>query len=61
MSSLAFDDEALEGLSPSLGLSGASDIDTALLSDIDGASRAGRRREGPGSVRGRDRAGERGI
>lgn len=35
MSSLAFDDAALEGLAPSLGLSGASDIDTALLSDID--------------------------
>ncbi|XP_074914526.1 sterol regulatory element-binding protein 1 [Buteo buteo] len=35
MSALAFDDGALEGLSPSLGLSGASDIDTALLSDID--------------------------
>ncbi|XP_059717910.1 sterol regulatory element-binding protein 1 isoform X2 [Haemorhous mexicanus] len=35
MSALAFDDAALEGLAPSLGLSGASDIDTALLSDID--------------------------
>ncbi|XP_068279986.1 sterol regulatory element-binding protein 1 isoform X2 [Nyctibius grandis] len=35
MSSLGFDDAALEGLVPSLGLSGASDIDTALLSDID--------------------------
>ncbi|XP_054036258.1 sterol regulatory element-binding protein 1 [Dryobates pubescens] len=35
MSTLGFDDAALEGLSPSLGLSGASDIDTALLSDID--------------------------
>ncbi|KAK2533660.1 Srebf1 [Columba guinea] len=35
MSALAFDDAALEGLTPSLGLSGASDIDTALLSDID--------------------------
>ncbi|XP_042654893.1 LOW QUALITY PROTEIN: sterol regulatory element-binding protein 1 [Tyto alba] len=35
MSVLAFDDAALEGLAPSLGLSGASDIDTALLSDID--------------------------
>ncbi|XP_056359038.1 sterol regulatory element-binding protein 1 [Oenanthe melanoleuca] len=35
MSALAFDDSALEGLAPSLGLSGASDIDTALLSDID--------------------------
>ncbi|XP_075574560.1 sterol regulatory element-binding protein 1 [Pelecanus crispus] len=35
MSSLGFDDAALEGLAPSLGLSGASDIDTALLSDID--------------------------
>uniref|UniRef100_A0A8C3PIM6 Sterol regulatory element-binding protein 1 n=1 Tax=Calidris pygmaea TaxID=425635 RepID=A0A8C3PIM6_9CHAR len=35
MSSLAFDDAALEGLAPSLGLSGANDIDTALLSDID--------------------------
>ncbi|CAM9508487.1 unnamed protein product [Bubo scandiacus] len=35
MSGLAFDDAALEGLAPSLGLSGASDIDTALLSDID--------------------------
>ncbi|XP_050761716.1 sterol regulatory element-binding protein 1 [Gymnogyps californianus] len=35
MSTLAFDDPALEGLAPSLGLSGASDIDTALLSDID--------------------------
>lgn len=42
MSALAFDDAALEGLAPSLGLSGASDIDTALLSDIDGASRRGR-------------------
>ncbi|XP_075371043.1 sterol regulatory element-binding protein 1 [Mycteria americana] len=35
MSALAFDDAALEGLAPTLGLSGASDIDTALLSDID--------------------------
>ncbi|KAM6250391.1 sterol regulatory element-binding protein 1 isoform 2-T2 [Porphyrio hochstetteri] len=35
MSVLTFDDAALEGLTPSLGLSGASDIDTALLSDID--------------------------
>ncbi|KAM9222548.1 sterol regulatory element-binding protein 1 [Leptosomus discolor] len=35
MSSLAFDDAALEGLAPALGLSGANDIDTALLSDID--------------------------
>ncbi|XP_027512439.1 sterol regulatory element-binding protein 1 isoform X3 [Corapipo altera] len=35
MSALAFDDAGLEGLAPSLGLSGASDIDTALLSDID--------------------------
>ncbi|OWK57859.1 Sterol regulatory element-binding protein 1 [Lonchura striata] len=35
MSALAFDDTALEGLAPSLGLSGANDIDTALLSDID--------------------------
>ncbi|XP_061848698.1 sterol regulatory element-binding protein 1 [Colius striatus] len=35
MSALGFDDAALEGLAPSLGLSGASDIDTALLSDID--------------------------
>uniref|UniRef100_A0A8B9MIE3 Sterol regulatory element-binding protein 1 n=1 Tax=Accipiter nisus TaxID=211598 RepID=A0A8B9MIE3_9AVES len=35
MSALAFDDGALEGLSPSLGLAGAGDIDTALLSDID--------------------------
>ncbi|KAM6379419.1 sterol regulatory element-binding protein 1 [Pluvialis apricaria] len=35
MSALAFDEAALEGLAPSLGLSGASDIDTALLSDID--------------------------
>ncbi|XP_037241100.1 sterol regulatory element-binding protein 1 isoform X1 [Falco biarmicus] len=35
MSALAFDDTALEGLAPTLGLSGGSDIDTALLSDID--------------------------
>ncbi|XP_062443862.1 sterol regulatory element-binding protein 1 isoform X2 [Rhea pennata] len=42
MSALAFDDAALDGLAPvldglapSLGLVGASDIDTALLSDID--------------------------
>ncbi|XP_067162425.1 sterol regulatory element-binding protein 1 isoform X2 [Apteryx mantelli] len=42
MSALAFDDAALDGLAPtldglapSLGLGGASDIDTALLSDID--------------------------
>ncbi|XP_064317544.1 sterol regulatory element-binding protein 1 isoform X2 [Phalacrocorax carbo] len=35
MSGLAFDDAALEGLAPSLGLSGAGDIDTALLSDIE--------------------------
>ncbi|XP_071617258.1 sterol regulatory element-binding protein 1 isoform X2 [Heliangelus exortis] len=35
MSTLAFDDAALEGLAPSLGLSGANDIDMALLSDID--------------------------
>ncbi|XP_051488036.1 LOW QUALITY PROTEIN: sterol regulatory element-binding protein 1 [Apus apus] len=35
MSALAFDDAALEGLAPSLGLSGANDIDMALLSDID--------------------------
>lgn len=46
MSALAFDDAALEGLTPSLGLSGASDIDTALLSDIDGASRPGERAGG---------------
>lgn len=48
MSALAFDDSALEGLAPSLGLSGASDIDTALLSDIDGASRRGRDGAWPG-------------
>ncbi|KAM6055074.1 sterol regulatory element-binding protein 1 [Chlamydotis macqueenii] len=35
MSGPAFDDGALEGLAPTFGLSGASDIDTALLSDID--------------------------
>lgn len=48
MSALAFDDAALEGLAPSLGLSGPSDIDTALLSDIDGASRRGRDGARPG-------------
>lgn len=48
MSALAFDDAALEGLAPSLGLSGASDIDTALLSDIDGASRRPRDGARPG-------------
>lgn len=48
MSALAFDDAALDGLAPSLGLSGASDIDTALLSDIDGASRRGRDGAWPG-------------
>ncbi|XP_064376167.1 sterol regulatory element-binding protein 1 isoform X2 [Dromaius novaehollandiae] len=35
MSALAFDDAALDGLAPSLGLAGTSDIDAALLSDID--------------------------
>lgn len=48
MSALAFDDAALEGLAPSLSLSGASDIDTALLSDIDGGSRRGRDGAWPG-------------
>ncbi|XP_066833772.1 sterol regulatory element-binding protein 1 isoform X3 [Anser cygnoides] len=35
MSALAFDDGSLDGLAPALGLPGGSDIDTALLSDID--------------------------
>lgn len=39
MSALSFDDATLEGLA--LELRAASDIDTALLSDIDGADRTG--------------------
>lgn len=41
MSALAFDDGSLDGLAPALGLPGGSDIDTALLSDIDGAGDPG--------------------
>ncbi|KAM8798391.1 LOW QUALITY PROTEIN: sterol regulatory element-binding protein 1 [Eudromia elegans] len=46
MSALAFDDPALDGLAPSLGLAGASDIDSALLSDIDGVRGRGAGRGG---------------
>lgn len=53
MSALGFDDAALEGLA--LELRAASDIDTALLSDIDGADRTGTgtgRGGGAGAARG---------
>lgn len=36
MNSLSFDDPSLDGLDPTLSLHDQSDIDTALLSDIDG-------------------------
>lgn len=36
MNSLSFDDSSLDNLDPTLPLNDASDIDTALLSDIDG-------------------------
>lgn len=39
MSHLPFEDASLEGLDPSLMLHGSSEIDTALLSDIDGKHR----------------------
>ncbi|XP_053936805.1 sterol regulatory element-binding protein 1 isoform X2 [Cuculus canorus] len=35
MSALAFEEAALDGLAPTLGLAAGSDIDSALLSDID--------------------------
>lgn len=36
MNSLSFDDPTLDSLDPSLSLNDPSDIDTALLNDIDG-------------------------
>lgn len=36
MNSLSFDDPSLDNLDPTLPLNDPSDIDTALLSDIDG-------------------------
>lgn len=36
MNNLSFDDPSLDGLDPTLSLHDQSDIDTALLSDIDG-------------------------
>lgn len=36
MNSLSFDDSSLDNLDPTLPLNDPSDIDTALLSDIDG-------------------------
>lgn len=36
MNSLSFDDPSLDNLDPTLSLNDPSDIDTALLSDIDG-------------------------
>lgn len=36
MNTLSFDDPSLDGLDPTLSLHDQSDIDTALLSDIDG-------------------------
>lgn len=36
MNSLSFDDPSLDNLDPTLSLHDPSDIDTALLSDIDG-------------------------
>lgn len=38
MNSLSFDDPSLDNLDPTLSLNDPSDIDTALLSDIDGKS-----------------------
>lgn len=36
MNNLSFDDPSLDSLDPSLSLNDPSDIDTALLNDIDG-------------------------
>lgn len=36
MNNLSFDDPSLDSLDPSLSLNDSSDIDTALLNDIDG-------------------------
>ena len=36
MNNLSFDDASLDNLDPTLSLNDPSDIDTALLSDIDG-------------------------
>lgn len=36
MNNLSFDDPSLDHLDPSLSLNDPSDIDTALLNDIDG-------------------------
>lgn len=38
MNSLSFDDPSLDNLDPTLSLNDPSDIDTALLNDIDGKS-----------------------